>query len=293
MKIHFFPNIWADTILLEKDGHFGLVDACINMENLHEYFLKIGVKKLDFIILTHFHSDHYSSIDNVVKAYPVEQVIFKDYSGVDAWASNGLTADEKYHNDEMKICNELKNTIKEHSKLIMSHEVDELLWMGIKLKLFYTENNMKKVYEDEKGPSYHKCLFSENHNNMPIFFEYAGRNVLLSGDISDVKSKDERFSFMNNRLANKLNCKLDIYKVPHHGLGIGIPETLGIYYPDYAIITNDKVNSFEAVKRLLSVNPEMDIFIMSNGGKVFEISPNGKIEVTDLEGFEPSNPLAN
>lgn len=293
MKIHFFPNIWADTILLEKDGHFGLIDACINMDELNAYFLKTGVKKLDFIILTHFHRDHYGSLDEVIRTYPVEQVIFKDYSGVDAWADNGLTADDEYRTNEMRICNELKDTIKKYSKLVMSNEVDELLWMGIPLKLFYTENTMKYVFEDENCSAYHKHCFSENHNNMPIFFEYAGRNVLLSGDISDVKSKDERFSFMNRRLANKLNCKLDIYKAAHHGLVIGTPETLEIYKPNYAVITNDEINSADAVKRLIAANPAVNVFIMSNGGKVFEIFPNGEIVITDLEGFKPSNPLMN
>ena len=175
----------------------------------------------------------------------------------------------------------------------MSNEVDELLWMGIPLKLFYTENTMKYVFEDENCSAYHKHYFSENHNNMPIFFEYAGRNVLLSGDISDVKSKDERFSFMNRRLANKLNCKLDIYKAAHHGLVIGTPETLEIYKPNYAVITNDEINAADAVKRLIAANPDVNIFIMSNGGKVFEIFPNGEIVITDLEGFKPSNPLTN
>ena len=116
---------------------------------------------------------------------------------------------------------------------------------------------------------------------------------LLSGDISDVKSKDERFSFMNRRLANKLNCKLDIYKAAHHGLVIGTPETLEIYKPNYVVITNNEINTADAVKRLIAANPSVNIFIMSNGGKVFEIFPNGEIVITDLEGFKPSNPLMN
>ena len=57
--------------MLEKDGHFGLVDACIDLERFKSYLSGISVKKLDFIILTHFHRDHYGSISDIVKTFPV------------------------------------------------------------------------------------------------------------------------------------------------------------------------------------------------------------------------------
>ena len=286
MKIHFFPTVWTDTILLEKDGHFGLVDACINMEKIGKYFAEVGVEKLDFIILTHFHKDHYGSIADMVKTYPVEQVIFKDFSGVVGWTSTGTRADDAYRADETRICNELKKTVKEHSKLVMSDEVEGLLWMGIPLKFFYNTNILKEIYEDENSPWYNKCVTTENRNNMAIFFEYAGRNVLLSGDIADTAADDERVGFLNNKMAKSLNCKLDIYKVAHHGYGIGIEDTLKIYCPDYAVITNKVENSGAAVEQLTAVNPDMNIYIMSNGGKVFDIASNGDMTVSDLQWYD-------
>ena len=107
-----------EQILIEKDGHFGLVDACVNMEKLNNYFSKIGVKKLDFIILTHFHKDHYGSIGKIVNNYPVDQVIFKDFSGVVAYTSNGQPADDEYRADEIRICEELKETIAYYHSVI-------------------------------------------------------------------------------------------------------------------------------------------------------------------------------
>ena len=285
MKIHFFPTVWTDCILLEKDGHYGLVDCHMNLEKFNNYMAGIGVSKLDFIILTHFHQDHYGSIAPVVKKYDVEKVIFKDFSGVVSCTSNGKPADDQYRLDETNICNELKETIKEYSRLIMSNETDEVFLDDIKLKLFYRENIMRTIYDDETSPAYNRFVSGENNNNMPVFFEYKGRNVLLAGDITDAKTKDERTDFMNNRLAKKLNCKLDIYKCAHHGKGAGTPETLNIYKPDYTVITNKVENSAEAVELLKNANPDMEIYIMSNGGKVFNIDEQGEITVTDLIGY--------
>lgn len=285
MKIHFFPTVWTDCILLEKDGHYGLVDCHMNLEKFNNYMTEIGVNKLDFIILTHFHKDHYGSIAPVLMKYDVEKVIFKDFSGVVSCTSNGQPADDQYRLDEKNICNELKETVKEYSNLVMSDTVDTVYLDDIPLKLFYTNNVMKEIYEDKNSPAYNMFVSGENNNNMPVFFEYKGRNVLLSGDITDFKTKDERTDFMNYRLAKKLNCKLDIYKGAHHGRGIGSKEALEIYRPDYTVITNKVENSGEAVELLKNANPDMEIYIMSNGGKVFDIDVNGNITVTELEGY--------
>lgn len=286
MKIHFLPVVWQDTFLIEKDGYFGLIDACVNMEKIGNYFSKVGVKKLDFIILTHFHKDHYGSLAKIVEAYPVEKVIFKDFSGVVSCTSDGKPADDAYRVEEIQKCEDIKETTRKHSKLIMSDTVSEFLWMGITFKFFYTDNILKTIYEDESSPYYHRFVTTENRNNMAIFFEYAGRNVLLSGDITDSDSGDERTSFLNLKMARELNCKLDIYKVAHHGKGVGTKETLEIYRPDYAVITNKEVNVVDAVEQLKAANKDTNIYIMSNGGKVFDISPDGEMEIADLVGYE-------
>ena len=66
---------------------------------------------------------------------------------------------------------------------------------------------------------------------------------------------------------------------------------------DYIILaSDDDVYAPEYLFKidiLVCMYPDVNIFIMSNGGKVFEISPNGEIVITDLEGFKPSNPLTN
>ena len=91
---------------------------------------------------------------------------------------------------------------------------------------------------------------------------------------------------MNSRLAKKLNCKLDIYKVAHHGCGSpGNDDTLEIYKPDCAVITNYETNVTESVNKLKNANPDTNIYITGNGGKVFDIFPKGNIEVTDLSGY--------
>ena len=41
---------------------------------------ELGVQKLDFILVTHTHSDHIGNIDELLSTYPVDRVYLKKYS---------------------------------------------------------------------------------------------------------------------------------------------------------------------------------------------------------------------
>jgi len=41
---------------------------------------QVGIKKLDFILGTHVHSDHIGSADEVLKRFPVDRFYLKRYT---------------------------------------------------------------------------------------------------------------------------------------------------------------------------------------------------------------------
>ncbi|MDY4206229.1 MBL fold metallo-hydrolase [Blautia obeum] len=100
-KIHFISLYsTTDAILLESDGHYGMVDSGedwdypdgeiyelrdgvtqgIGYEQQVIHYLKeLGVEKLDFYIATHSHSDHIGSGDEILRYFPTERLYIGEY----------------------------------------------------------------------------------------------------------------------------------------------------------------------------------------------------------------------
>lgn len=77
LRVHFIDVGQGDSILAESGGHFLLIDAGENDQGstVVSYLKQAGVKKLDYIIGTHPHSDHIGGLDDVIRAFDVEKVI--------------------------------------------------------------------------------------------------------------------------------------------------------------------------------------------------------------------------
>ena len=80
-KIHFIRAYWSDNILIESNGRFALIDTgyARDAERISKYLDEVGVKELDFILITHFHKDHYGSLPALLKRYPVGKVYMKKF----------------------------------------------------------------------------------------------------------------------------------------------------------------------------------------------------------------------
>ena len=63
-KIHFLNTIWSDAIILERNKKYGFVDtgSLFYYPMIKDYLGKLEIKDIEFIILTHFHSDHYGCL---------------------------------------------------------------------------------------------------------------------------------------------------------------------------------------------------------------------------------------
>ena len=107
-RIHFInlkSKSGSDAILLESNGHFGLIDMGedydfpdgsderypyregdntdyrnVMTERVFRHLKQVGVKKLDFVLGTHVHSDHIGTADEVLKRYSVDRFYLKKYS---------------------------------------------------------------------------------------------------------------------------------------------------------------------------------------------------------------------
>ena len=284
MELHFLKITWGDIIILKSDDEVALVDTGYdgNFNEISDYLDKLNVKKISFILLTHFHRDHYGSIAQIVKKYDVEKVYFKDYSGLDKTTAWGTIADDNYRNNEMKKCLEIKKIILENSNLIQTENIKTIKFGEAELELYNNDNSIKKIYEDDNyKDSYRKILFSENQNSLAIFMKVNGINVFLGGDIFDREAIHPKANYVNYQIASSIKEKIDIYKVPHHGtINCNSDKALEIYKPKIAVITNEdeylKNNStiYDDLKR---ANKDVKILLTEKHNIVIKISDNGNI----------------
>lgn len=120
-KIHFISlNSTTDAILLESNGHYGMVDSGedwdypdgvtyplrdgvtkgIGYEQQVIHYLKtLGVEKLDFYIATHSHSDHIGSGDEILDAFPTERLYIKQYDDAYIIDAHGKDPNDPYYHE--------------------------------------------------------------------------------------------------------------------------------------------------------------------------------------------------
>lgn len=73
LNVYFLDVGQADSILLENDHHYMLIDAGNNEDGakLVTYFKNLGITKFDYVIGTHAHEDHIGGMDDIIKNFEI------------------------------------------------------------------------------------------------------------------------------------------------------------------------------------------------------------------------------
>lgn len=277
MELHFLQTKWSDMIILEDNHKFAIVDTGFEeqYEQLSKYLDNLGAKTIEFILLTHFHRDHYGNIVNLVKNYNVKKVYFKEYGGHDVCTAWGSEADDEYRQSERNKWNLIKNCIEENSQLAMVENINKIDFEGTSLNLYANENKVEKIWNDEScKETYHKNVYSENMNSLAVFFDYKGKTVFLGGDLMDHAAAHPLANFINLQIAKQIGKQIYLYKVPHHGTNnTSCEEALNIYKPEIAVITNamEWLSGFDTFDALKKANPNVNILITEDSDVVIRL----------------------
>ena len=81
MRVHFIDVGQGDATLITCNGKAMLIDAGDNSKGttVQMYLQKQGIKKLDYLILTHPDSDHIGGADVIVTKFDVDTVFMADF----------------------------------------------------------------------------------------------------------------------------------------------------------------------------------------------------------------------
>lgn len=81
MEVHFIDVGQGDSTLITCDGHSMLIDTADDTKGtaIQNYLQKQGIKKLDYLILTHPDSDHIGGAPVIITKFEIDNVFLSNY----------------------------------------------------------------------------------------------------------------------------------------------------------------------------------------------------------------------
>lgn len=222
LEVHFVDVGQGDAIVLRfADGTDMLVDAgsgtsessAMTTEYIN-YLKSIDIGVIDYMIVTHAHSDHMNMLDNVLAEFEVKNVYYNGYD--EAPTTKFYTTFEEY------VAKEAGATV---TRFDGDGDTYDLSGESYSVKMY--------------APGYATFSSDVNYNSPIILVEYAGVKVLLTGDAEE----DEEKWFINKVGGESLD--IDILKVGHHGSTKGTSNALlSFTTPEFAVISVGETNTY-------------------------------------------------
>ena len=252
LKIYFIDVGQGDScLIITPNNKKVLIDGGEGeSEVLLYYLLDRKIKTLDYIMISHFDSDHCNGLIEVIKNLNVKNI---------------LISKQAYFSDEYKNIANIINAKK--IKVTFVKQGDRLIVdKNVKLDIFYPPEELE--YEDL------------NNNSIVAKLAYNSFSVLFTGDIE--KSEEDLLErYMNGEL------KSDILKIAHHGSKTSSSEEfLEAVKPKIALIGVGANNTFghpsnEVLQRLENINCK--IYRTDEMGEIeIRINKKGRIFIREF-----------
>lgn len=207
LKVYFLDVAQGNAVLVENQGHFMLIDGG-NWDYssfVVRYLRNRGVEKLDYIIASHYDTDHLNGIVGAINKFPCDLILSADYK-----------ADTLIYNSYRKMVK--KKGVKEvHPKVGDTYTFGEAEFTVV----------CPDHYEFPK----------ENDNSIGIRLTHGENSFLICGDAG--------FESEDAMLLRKENLKSDVYMASHHGSKSSSGEEFLLEVdPSYIVVSCGVSNPF-------------------------------------------------
>lgn len=248
LEITFIDVDQGDAALIETpDGETILIDGGeFDTYSSHlEPFLDFkGIDKLDSAVVTHYHSDHYGGIYELLKRGKVAKLILPDYRNTD---------NTKYNIESLAA------TTRTEKEYVSKGDRIETDCEDLTIEVLHPESG------GFAGENFH------NNSSLVLFIRYFDTSFLIAGDIE---------TRAENELIKNFDIECDVLKVPHHGSSTSSSKAfLEKADPTYAIISAGADNPYghphsEVIERL--ENDDIRIYQTSKDGSItFQVYRDG------------------
>jgi competence protein ComEC len=208
LKVHFIDVGQGDSILIQTGTKTMLIDTGLkkNSDEYMKYLDSLGLKKIDYLILTHQHNDHIGNAAKVIKNYNIEMLYMPDVTSTDKEFESTIKAINKYG---IKITRPAPGS---------SFDMGEAKFT------IFAPNRAK--YEDD------------NNYSIVLKMVYKNTSFLFTGDALFLSEKE-----MINK---GFDLSSDVLKIAHHGSDDSTSEEfLNKVNPKFTVLSCEKNDSVD------------------------------------------------
>ncbi|ORX69335.1 hypothetical protein BCR32DRAFT_250270 [Anaeromyces robustus] len=282
---------------------YGMIDTGKNADHsyliVEEYLKKNNITKLEWILISHFHGDHYGGLERLMNNsdLTIKSIYMKEYHAADTYNKNQRITIDEYRKINLDGWHKTINSINDHNIPIkyISNRVNQLSLGNYQFKLLNVNDELEKYRDackDIKG-----C--NENANSIIAVGKNNNRYYYLNGDIDTYPSTFKNSS--NSTLVNAYNqnrvdkwvkkgLKLynidhfDVYKVSHHGTSYNnIQESFVAAKPDICITCGkaDYIGNKAStlINRIKKGNKNAKIYFSGDGTITVNQDQNGNLNI--------------